>query len=134
MLKGSCLCGAIQYEVNADVTELRACHCTNCQKASGAGGSVNAPIKSSEFKLLKGQPKRYSGKADSGRTLNRFFCGECGSPLYSQRENAPEMMMLRIGTVENAGPMKIAAHIWTKSKRPWSHIDPGAAQNPGQPG
>ena len=110
-LKGSCLCGAIQYEVNAAVNELRACHCTNCQKTSGAGGSVNAPVKSSEFRLLKGQPKRFDSKADSGRTLYRFFCGDCGSPIYSQRATAPEMPWPTSLTTSGTGRARASAPI-----------------------
>ena len=132
-LTGGCLCGAIRYTVNVPITELRACHCTACQKASGAGGSVNAPLPSAGLKFTKGTPKRYAGKADSGRTLYRFFCGDCGSPLYSQRETAPEMVALRIGTLDNPGEMKLTAHIWTKSARSWDRIDPGTKQFPQQP-
>ena len=132
-LMGSCLCGTIRYTISAPVAELRACHCKNCQKASGAGGSVNAAIKSADFRLLQGKPKRYTAVADSGRTLHRYFCGDCGSPIYSQREQTPEIMVVRAGTFDNAGDMKITNNIWTKSKRPWAHIDPSAAQHPGQP-
>src|SRR5262245_33829027 len=132
-LTGSCLCRAIRYEVNAPITELRACHCTNCQKASGAGGSVNAMIPSAAFKLLQGKPKRYSAVADSGRLLHRYFCGDCGSPLYSQRDATPENMALRIGALDSPPPMKVIANIWTKSARPWAYIDPSSAQVAGQP-
>ena len=69
-LTGSCLCGAIRYSVGAPISELRVCHCTNCQKASGTGGSVNAPIAADAFKLTQGTLKRHTGKADSGRTLH----------------------------------------------------------------
>ena len=49
--------------------------------APGAGGSVNEVLPSTALKFTQGTPKRYAGKADSGRTLFRFFCGDCGSPL-----------------------------------------------------
>jgi len=129
-LSGSCLCGAIRYAISTPATELRACHCTHCQKTSGAGGSVNLPIAADAFKITQGAPKRYAAKADSGRTLYRFFCADCGSPIYSQRESNPAMVTLRAGTLDNAGDMKITAHIWTKSKRPWSYIDPASQQIP----
>jgi hypothetical protein len=132
-LQGGCLCGAIRYSVNASITELRACHCTSCQKISGSGGTVNAVIASKDFTLLQGKPRCYSAKADSGRILNRYFCADCGSGLYSQREISPERMVLRAGSIDNAPPMKLTAHIWTNSKRPWSHIDPAASQLPGNP-
>jgi hypothetical protein len=133
MLTGSCLCRAIRYEVNVPITELRACHCKDCQKASGTAGSVNAMIPSPAFRITQGTPKRFSATADSGRTLNRFFCGDCGSPLFSRRELTPETTSLRVGTLDQAPVMKITANIWTKSARPWAHIDPASAQFPGQP-
>src|SRR5918999_1737142 len=133
MLTGSCLCRAIRYEVTVPISELRHCHCKDCQKSSGAGGAVNAMIPSSDFRITQGTPRRFTKVADSGRTLHRFFCGDCGSPIYSQRETNPGMVVVRAGTFDNAGDMKITAHIWTKSARPWSHIDPAAQQYPGQP-
>lgn len=130
---GSCLCGAIRFRLDAPVKELRACHCRNCQKASGAGGSVNAVAPSAAFRITQGTPKRYSARADSGRLLHRFFCGDCGSPIYSQRETAPETVVVRAGAFDNAGDMKIVANIWTKSARPWATLDPASQQHPGQP-
>ena len=133
MLTGSCLCRAIRYEVSVPITELRACHCKDCQKSSGAGGSVNAMMPSSGLRLTQGAPKRFTVTADSGRTLHRFFCGDCGSPLFSRRELTPETTSLRIGTLDDAPVMKITANIWTRSARPWAHIDPASAQFPAQP-
>lgn len=132
-ISGSCLCGAIRFSVAAPVTELRACHCRNCQKASGAGGSVNAIVPSAAFRITQGTPKRYSARADSGRLLHRYFCGDCGSPIYSQRETTPETVVVRAGALDNAGEMKIVSNIWTKSARPWAHIDAASTQHPGQP-
>jgi hypothetical protein len=128
---GGCLCGAIRYNVNAQITELRACHCTHCQKASGTGMNVVAAIPSASFTLLQGRPKRYTDTADSGRTLYRYFCGECGSPIYSHRETTPEILALRVGTLDDSSGMRITTHIWTRSRRPWSYIDPACEQHPG---
>lgn len=133
MLTGSCLCRAIRYEVSVSITELRACHCRDCQKSSGTGGSVNAMIPSSGFRITQGAPRRFTVTADSGRTLYRFFCGDCGSPLFSRRELTPENTSLRAGTLDDAPAVKITANIWTKSARPWSYIDPSTKQFPGQP-
>ena len=132
-LTGGCLCGAIRYTVNQPVTQLRACHCTHCQKSSGAAGTVNAVLRSTAFQITKGTPRRFDAKADSGRTLHRFFCGDCGSPIYSQRETNPGMVVVRAGTLDSGEGMKITANIWTKSARPWAYIDPASEQNPGQP-
>ena len=133
MLTGSCLCLAIRYEVSVPITELRACHCKDCQKSSGTAGSVNAMIPTAGLRIVQGSPKRFTVVADSGRTLHRFFCGDCGAPLYSRRELTPGNTSLRIGTLDNAPAMKITGNIWTRSARAWAHIDPASAQFPGQP-
>ena len=136
-IRGSCLCGAIRFSIDAPVTELRACHCRNCQKASGAGGSVNAVVPSASFRITQGTPKRYSARADSGRLLHRHFCGDCGSPVYSQRDATPGVVVVRAGLfdgdVDAARGIRITANIWTASARPWSTIDPSTTRHPGQP-
>jgi len=130
---GGCLCGAIRYAISAPITELRACHCIDCQRASGSHGTVAAFIPRDGFKLTQGAPKHYAKKADSGRTLIRYFCGDCGSQLYSHRETTPELLGVRAGTLDDSADLKISTHIWTKSARPWSHLDPAAKQVEGQP-
>ncbi len=129
-LTGGCLCGAIRYTVDQPISELRACHCTHCQKASGTGASINAMLPASSLTITKGKPKLYEDTAQSGRTLNRLFCADCGSPIYSQRANAPNLLVLKVGTLDNPVGMKITANIWTNSARAWTYIDPASDQHP----
>jgi hypothetical protein len=130
---GGCLCSAIRYAVDAPLAELRECHCTDCQHASGSHGAVVAFVRAQNFRLLRGTPKRYAKQADSGRTLMRYFCGECGSSLYSHREMVPGVIGVRAGTLDDSASLRITAHIWTKSAPPWSYIDPAAQRVAGQP-
>ena len=123
-ITGGCLCGAVRYSISAPVTTLRACHCLNCQKHTGSGGSINAVVPSDQFKVTKGEPKRYDDAATkSGRTLSRFFCGNCGSPLFSQRNPDIGLRIVRAGSLDESKGLKISTHIWTSSARPWAHID-----------
>ena len=130
---GGCLCGAIRYRVNAPLTALRVCHCTHCQKNTGSGASVNVVVAGADFALTKGTPKQFTTRADSGRTLYRYFCGDCGSPLYAHRDTGTERIVVKAGTLDDTSGLKITAHIWTSSRRPWSHIDPDTEQMPGNP-
>jgi hypothetical protein len=130
---GGCLCGAIRYSISAPISELRACHCMHCQRASGSHGTVAAFVPSDGFQITQGTPKRFITQADSGRKLIRYFCGECGSPIYSHREMTPETLGVRAGTLDDSSGLKIGAHIWTDKARAWSHIDPAAKTFPGQP-
>ena len=121
---GGCLCGKIRYAVSQPLHNIIACHCTHCQKVSGAGASFNAAIPSAAFTLSSGQPKVYEDIADSGNILRRYFCADCGSSIYSQREKTPEMVVLKVGTLDDSADMKLIMNIWTRSARPWMHLDP----------
>lgn len=127
---GGCLCGKIRYAVSQPLQNIIACHCTHCQKASGSGASHNAAVQSSAVTFTSGQPKSYSDTAQSGNTLFRYFCGDCGSPIYSQRAKVPEMMVLKVGTLDASDEMKLVMNIWTNSARPWMPVDPATERHP----
>jgi hypothetical protein len=120
MLKGSCLCGAVQYEVHGELGAAVYCHCSRCRKASGSAFASNAPIAEASFTLTRGEHvlKLFSTAAG----VHRAFCPECGSPLYSKRDALPGVLRLRLGTLDtpvSAGPQ---AHIYVGSKAEWHHI------------
>jgi hypothetical protein len=131
-ITGGCLCGAVRYECSAELSKIIACHCTDCQKASGAGASHNVVAPSEAVKVVEGQPKVFEKRVDSGRLLKRFFCGDCGSPLFTQRENAPQMMVIKVGSLDDPGALEMGMHIWVRSQRPWMDRDdslPSFAEN-----
>lgn len=129
-LTGGCLCGAIRYTISAPISALRACHCLNCQKASGGAGTVNAVVPTDAFRITKGEPKRYDDtNTRSGRTLSRHFCGTCGSPIYSTRNPNPGFIVVRAGTLDDSSGLRIATNIWTSTARPWAHIDPSTERH-----
>ena len=129
-IAGGCLCGKIRYTVSQPMQNIIACHCTHCQKVSGAGASHNVLVPTRAVTFTSGQPKRFADTAQSGNILNRYFCGDCGSPIYSQREKVPEMMVLKIGTLDAPGDMHVVMNIWTSSARPWMYIDPATERHP----
>lgn len=96
----------------------------------GAGASHNAAIATSAVTFTSGKPKVFADTAQSGNTLYRHFCGDCGSPIYSQREKSPGMMTLKVGTLDESDDAKLVMNIWTSSARPWMPIDPTTEQYP----
>jgi hypothetical protein len=129
-ITGGCLCGKIRYTVSQPLHNIIACHCTHCQKASGAGASYNALVPTSAVTFTSGKPKVFADTAQSGNILNRYFCGDCGSPIYSQREKVPDFMVLKVGSLDAPGDMKLVMNIWTNSARQWMHIDPATERHP----
>lgn len=121
---GGCLCGQIRYRVPSGLDKIIACHCVNCRKTAGAGCSHNMVLRTDQLSIEQGEPSVYEDTAASGNKLYRFFCGHCGSSLFSRREKAPEMTVLKAGSLDDPSAARIAMNIWTDSALPWVHIDP----------
>lgn len=117
---GSCLCGAIRYAIHGKIGEIIQCHCQRCRKSNGTAYATNAPVKISEFELISGQNvlKTFQSTA----TTQRCFCGECGSPIYSIKQEAPDFYRLRIGTLDNALQQRPTMHIFVADKAEWDTI------------
>jgi hypothetical protein len=128
-LQGGCLCGAIRYQVNQPLDKIILCHCTDCQKASGTGASANTVVPSDRLEITKGTPKIFSKIVDSGSTLHRAFCADCGSPIYTRRAHMPEVSVLKVGTLDDSNGMQVVMNIWMQSARRWDHLDPGVEQH-----
>ena len=127
---GGCLCGAVRYTISAPLKNVIACHCTHCRKISGAGSSHNAAVPTNALTITKGTPRQYTDTADSGNALYRFFCGECGSSLFSRREKMPEMTVLKVGSLDDASGLALVMNIWTDSALPWMPLDPALEKHP----
>ncbi|MGO2233053.1 aldehyde-activating protein [Marinomonas sp. UCMA 3892] len=120
MLSGSCLCNGIQYEIKGDLGDIMQCHCQKCRKANGSAFAANAAIPTTAFTLLKG--KELLAEYESTPGVFRVFCKQCASPLYSRRPNMPELLRLRIGTLDTKIEGKPSSHIFVGSKAEWHEI------------
>jgi hypothetical protein len=117
---GGCLCRRIRYEVRGDLGPIVFCHCEQCRRASGTAFATNSPIRANQFRLLPGaaEPREY----ESSPGKLRAFCGDCGSPIYSRRAAHPEVLRVRVGTLDTPLNARPAAHIYATSKPDWDAI------------
>jgi hypothetical protein len=97
-LTGGCNCGAVRYEVTAPPTGAGYCHCRRCQRRSGTAASVNASLEAGSFHLLRGHEQLRAWKPGDG--WEKWFCGECGSSLFSRSPEDPEIVGVRMGTFD----------------------------------
>lgn len=117
---GSCLCGGIQYEVRGPLGYIMQCHCRRCRKANGSAFAANSPIAKTDFQLLQGEQLLKAFNPNTG--VIRYFCSDCGSPIYSVRTDVPDIYRLRIGTLDTPIEQKPVCHIFTGSKAEWEDI------------
>ncbi|WP_324828510.1 GFA family protein [Qipengyuania zhejiangensis] len=121
--QGGCLCGAVRYSFAGDPAAAMVCHCSHCQKQSGSAFSTIIGVPETAF-TMDGAPVTYRDEGESGKAVERIFCGSCGSPLISKVEVAPGMVWVKAGTLDDTSAFQPAMHIWTKSKQCW--VDTGA--------
>lgn len=119
MINGSCLCGAVTYEISGAVGNIVHCHCKTCRKAHGSAFSSVAAVLDNDFTLLsKDSLKSYESSAGK----HRYFCSDCGSQIYAKRENTPHII-LRLGCLDDDIDSIEKAHIWVSEKAKWYCIN-----------
>ncbi|HWU66211.1 MAG TPA: GFA family protein [Methylophilus sp.] len=128
---GSCLCGAVRYEVHGELGALVYCHCQRCRKASGSAFNAVIPISGANFTITQGEAALNTYRSDAG--FCRTFCGHCGSPIMAYRESDPDALRLRVGTLDTPVAAQVSAHIFTDSKAEWHEIHDKAPQYPERP-
>jgi len=83
---GSCLCGAVRFEVAGPLTDLLHCHCRMCQKAHGAVFATFAKVPHESFTIVQGSERisEYRSSPEARRT----FCSRCGATLQFIRDGS----------------------------------------------
>jgi hypothetical protein len=120
MLEGSCLCGAVRYEIEGGLGPIVCCHCGMCRKAQGTAFATNAPVPASRFRIVAGAGVLRSYRSSPHK--ERVFCGTCGSPILSRRDGS-DVVRVRVGTIDTPFDDRPTAHVHVASKAPWWEIE-----------
>lgn len=115
-MKGSCLCGAVQYEVDQLDMPISHCHCRTCRKAHAAAFASTAGVKREHFRWLRGQESLRLFESSPGKL--RHFCAVCGSHLMAERPVQPHVI-LRVATLDEDPGLRPAFRIWRSHDVPW---------------
>ena len=102
------------------------CHCTRCRQWTGGAAPV-VVVATNGFAITKGQDllRRYSEEGFS----DRYFCGECGSSVYS---DGGEVYYVSAGLVQDV-ELTPAFHMQVANKAAWDEIGGDAPQFPEYP-
>ncbi len=120
MHEGSCLCGNVTYEVEGELSDFGHCHCTSCRKASGTAFGANAGVDRKDFRLLSGSDTLREFESSPGKL--RAFCSRCGSPIYAYLAKSPDVLRIRLGSLDTPLASRARAHTWVSDKADWEDI------------
>jgi hypothetical protein len=124
---GGCLCGAIRYEYDGEIGSAGYCHCADCRRISGSAFGVSLRVKAAGFRIVKGAPKGFTKPGDSSRPVTRYFCPDCGSPLFTEPPLHPETVFIKAGSLDDPTIVTPDRQAWTRSRVAWAEIDPTIA-------
>ena len=123
VIHGSCLCGRVAFDVHEPET-MGSCHCTRCQRWTGAAGSTVVVVAPSNFEVAKGQDLLTQYHEEGFST--RCFCNHCGSNVYA---DGGEKYYVLAGGLQDV-KLEPAWHIQVANKAPWDEIGGNAPQFP----
>ncbi len=132
MRTGRCLCGACSYEIDGDPIVVAICHCTDCQRSSGAGHSTGAMYAEAGIRL-SGQLASYERQSNAGHCVTRLFCATCGSPLFGRNSGMLGVMTVTMGTLDASEGMLPDVEIFTRSRRDWDRPNSALQSYEAQP-
>lgn len=119
-MRGSCLCGAVAYEVDRLDMPIVHCHCRTCRKAHGAAFASTAGVMREHFRWVQGQERLASYESSPGKF--RHFCTVCGSHLVAERPGQPHVIV-RVATLDDDPGVVASAHIWLEHDEPWLNYE-----------
>lgn len=115
--QGSCLCGAVKYELSGNFQSFFLCHCTRCQKDTGSAHAANLFAKSGELTWLQGkvEVKTYQ---HPNSLHSKSFCQKCGSALPTLVEHI-NSVLVPAGSLDSPVPIVPTAKIFVGSGAGW---------------
>ncbi|KNG83616.1 hypothetical protein ANOM_008354 [Aspergillus nomiae NRRL 13137] len=143
-LEGSCMCGAIAYASDCMSSTCRAscealCHCVDCQKVPThpivalPHTSFSSHIRSLWLRIAAGEPSFYDITGASGKNNRHFFCGKCGSSLYTELDLMADKTVIKAGTLDGGEANlrnKVDVEFYTKDRASYLCAVQGAKQEP----
>lgn len=120
-MTGGCLCGTVRYELESEPSDCGWCHCRTCQLSSGTPAQAFAGVPRGDWVATSG--------ADSIRMIRsssfgqRYFCGECGTPLYVTVDHQPDTLDFSVVTLDDPEAVPPEYHIFWGSRIGW--FNPG---------
>ena len=118
--KGSCLCGALKYEVEGEFEGVWMCHCSNCRKTSGAMGNTILIVPRERFHWISGEDHRITYAPRATYSITR--CKTCGTPRPAEEDD--KNIYLTAGTLDEPLGARVKNHIFYGSHADWELDDP----------
>ena len=124
-MTGGCLCGRVRYSASAEPRLSGCATARTAQKQTGTAFSVVVGIPKLAISV-KGPLKAFHDRGDSGQAVERNFCPECGSPIFSDLAVMPGVTFIKAGTLDDTSWLDPKVHVYCDSAQHWSPFPEGS--------
>jgi hypothetical protein len=124
-MNGKCLCGAVEFEIVGQLSNIYQCHCSQCRKATGSASNSAIIVPEEQLQWHSGREYIRSYSDPSGYRSD--FCSKCGSPVPNPLKGRPEYWV-PAGLLESGPHIEVAAHLHVDSKADWDRISGSGIQ------
>lgn len=114
---GSCLCGAIRFDIEGEFERFFLCHCEHCRKDTGSAHAANLFSSSARLKWISGE-EQITQFTLPGTRHSRSFCRVCGSAVPMMQMNGM-LLVVPAGSLNSEIRIKPDAHIFVSSRASW---------------
>ena len=129
-LTGGCLCGGVRFEVTQPLVSAGYCHCTRCQRRTGAAASPQARIAPGSLRIVAGENHLRAYEPSDG--FAKVFCSGCGSALWSRNLADQDMISVRLGAFDTDPGIRPSYRQFVAYAAPWEAVrDDGLQRFPG---
>lgn len=129
MIKGSCCCEAVKFELLNEPSMVGTCHCSRCRKV---GASTIAFVKKEDLKWIEGKDHVQVFESSAPYIYNRSFCEICGTSL-GEILSSEDSFPIAANTLDGDINLKNQSHEFVGEKPSWYDICDDAPQNHGHP-
>lgn len=120
ILTGGCGCGAVRFEITEPLLSAAYCHCTRCQRRTGAAASANARAASGSVRIVAGEEELRAWAPEGGR--EKVFCGRCGSALFSRDPGTTDHTGVRLGALDGDPGVRPSSHQYVAYAATWEPL------------
>lgn len=125
--QGSCLCGAVAWELAGKPGRMQNCHCSRCRRARSAAHATNAFYQREQLTWIRGEAEVRSYSLPGAKYFGQDFCQRCGSPV-PRVAAATGRVAVPCGSSDGDPGARPLGNIFATDKAPWFEITDGLPQ------
>ncbi len=118
-MKGSCLCGAVEFAVDPPYPALYQCHCSLCRKQGGSVSNTGLIVAANQFRWIAGESLVSRWTRETG--FRSWFCSRCGSTTPNPLRDTG-YIWVPTGLLAGDAPLEIRAQLYVESRASWDAI------------